>query len=431
MNKVLIKNGTLILPQTDRIMEADVLIENGVIVQIESGIKDVKAEIINASGCLVGPGFINLHVHFREPGEEKKEDLLSGSRAAVKGGFTSVLCMPNTQPPIDSPLLISYLLSRIREVALVNIFPAAAISLGLEGKAMTDLGLLKDAGAKALSDDGKCVKDSRLLYRIMTYSKYFHMPFILHEEDRDIAGEGQVNEGSVSVKLGYRPLPKVAEDSIMARDLVLAHSTGATVHFTHLSTAFSVKLLEWFQNQGAKVSADVTPHHLLLDDQSVIHYGSLAKVKPPLRDTSDINALKEGIQRGIIRILASDHAPHTLEDKEGDFNQAAFGISNLEIAIPLYVKALIDDETVNWLEFWKLLSLYPAQFLGLAKKGSLAIGMDADITIIDPDTHHEVKVNEFVSKGKNCPFDGWQLRGWPVATLINGKIIMKNSKLEG
>jgi dihydroorotase len=430
MNKVLIKNGTLILPQKDWTIEADVLIDDGVIVQIEPGINDVKAEMINASGYLVGPGFINLHVHFREPGEEKKEDLFSGSRAAVKGGFTSVLCMPNTRPPIDSPLLISYLLSRAREVGLVNVFPTAAISLGLEGRAMTDLGLLVNAGAKALSDDGKCVKDSRLLYLLMTYSRYFHLPIILHEEDIDIAGEGQVNEGSMAVKMGYRSLPKVAEDSIVARDLVLAHSTGAAVHFTHLSTALSVKLIEWFQNQGAKVSADVTPHHLLLDDQSIIQYGSQAKVKPPLRDQTDIDALKEGIQRGVIGILASDHAPHTYEDKEGDFNEAAFGISNLEIAVPLYVKALIDDQSINWLDLWKLLSLNPAQFLGLTKKGKLEIGMDADITIIDPDTHHEVKVEEFISKGKNCPFDGWQLKGWPVATIVNGKIMMRDSKLE-
>lgn len=430
MNKVLIKNGTLIFPHSNQMREADVLIDDGVIIQIGSGINDRKAETINASGYLVGPGFINLHVHFREPGEEKKEDLFSGSRAAVKGGFTSVLCMPNTRPPIDSPLLISYLLNRAREVGFINIFPAAAISLGLEGKMMTDVGLLMNAGAKALSDDGKCVKDSRLLYRLMTYSQYFHIPLILHEEDVDIAGEGQVNEGSMAVKMGYRSLPKTAEDSMIARDLVLAHSTGANVHFTHLSTAFGVKLIEWFQSQGAKVSADVTPHHLLLDDQSVIKYGSQAKVKPPLRDKTDIVALKEGIQRGIIGILASDHAPHTDEDKECDFNEAAFGISNLEISVPLYVKALIDDQFINWLDFWKLLSFHPAQFLGLTKKGILEIGMDADISIIDPETHHEVKVNEFASKGKNCPFNGWQLKGWPVATIVKGKILMKDSQLE-
>ncbi|NLJ49036.1 MAG: dihydroorotase [Candidatus Atribacteria bacterium] len=430
MNKLLIKNGTLILPHSNQMREADVLIDEGVIIQVGSGISDRKAETINASGYLVGPGFVNLHVHFREPGEEKKEDLFSGSRAAVKGGFTSVLCMPNTRPPIDSPLLISYLLDRAREVGLINIFPAAAISLGLEGKAMTDLGLLKKAGARALSDDGKGVKDSRLLYRLMTYSQYFHMPLILHEEDVDIAGEGQVNEGSMAVKMGYRPLPKAAEDSMIARDLVLAHSTGANVHFTHLSTALSVKLIEWFQSQGAKVSADVTPHHLLLDDQSVIYFGSQVKVKPPLRDQTDIVALKEGIQRGIIGILASDHAPHTDEDKVGDFSEAAFGISNLEISVPLYVKALIDDQSINWLDFWKLLSFNPARFLGLTKKGSLEIGMDADITIIDPDTHHKVEVNEFFSKGKNCPFDGWPLKGWPVVTIVKGKILMRNSKLE-
>ncbi|QPM67086.1 dihydroorotase [Atribacter laminatus] len=427
MNKLLIKNGTVILPQKDRTIEADVLIDDGVIVQIEPGINDGKAEVINASGCLVGPGFINIHVHFREPGEEKKEDLLSGSRAAIKGGFTSVLCMPNTRPPIDSPLVISYLLSRAREIGLVNVFLTAAISLGLEGKAMTDVGLLKNAGAIALSDDGKCVKDSLLLYRLMTYSKYFHMPIILHEEDTDIAGEGQVNEGKMAFKMGYRSLPKVAEDSIIARDLVLAHSTEALVHFTHLSTAMSVKLIEWFQGQGVKVSSDVTPHHLLLDDQSILQYGNQAKVKPPLRDQTDIVALKEGIQRGVIKILASDHAPHTHEDKEGDFNEAAFGISNLEIAVPLYAKALIEDGIINWLDFWKLLSFNPAQFLGLIKKGSLETGMDADITILDPDTHHEVKVNEFVSKGRNCPFDGWQLKGWPVATIVNGKIMMRPS----
>ena len=430
MGKLLIKNGTLVLTQLGITTDADLLVENGIITRIEAGLHDLNAEVINASGCLVGPGFINLHVHFREPGEENKEDLWSGSRAAAKGGFSSVLCMPNTCPPLDTPLLIRYLGLRIREIGLVNIYSSAAISVGLEGKAMTEFGLLKEAGARVLSDDGKCIQDSRLLYRALTYARYFDLPFLLHEEDENIAGEGQVNEGQMAVKMGYPMIPRVAEDSIMARDLVLALATGARVHFTHLSTAFSVALLAWFQEKGARVSADVTPHHLLLTDESVVPYGSNAKMKPPLRGQVDISALKEGIRRGVIRFLASDHAPHAVEDKEGDFNEAAFGISNLEITIPLYVKALVEDGTLDWVELWKRLSFYPAEFLGLPEKGSLEVGKDADLTILDPDTHHQVKVEEFASKGKNCPFDGWQLRGWPIYTIVNGKIIMRDSQLE-
>ncbi|MCX6090992.1 MAG: dihydroorotase [Candidatus Atribacteria bacterium] len=431
MKKILIKNGTLVDPKKGTWSETDVLTEDGVIRRVGPGMADPAAQVINASGLLVGPGFINLHVHLREPGEEWKEDLYSGSRAAAKGGFTSVVCLANTKPPLDSPLVLRALRARIQEVGRVHIFPAAAITRGLEGKAMTEFGFLKEAGAVVLSDDGQGVTDSRVLYQARTYARYFDLPGLLHEEDGRLSGEGQVHDGPVAVQMGLKPIPRVAEDSIMARDLVLALSTGARTHFTHLSTAFSVELLTWFQKKGALVSADVTPHHLLLTDEVVREKGTLAKVKPPLREKSDIIALKDGLRTGVIGILASDHAPHTREEKEGDFTEAPFGISNLEITCPLLVKALLDDETLDWPGLWRALSDTPDRFLHLFNKGSIEEGKDADVTIVDPGTEWDVDVTSFESRGKNCPFDGWTLRGWPVYTMVGGKMVMSERSIIG
>ncbi|HSV30658.1 MAG TPA: dihydroorotase [Atribacteraceae bacterium] len=428
-DRLLIQNGTLVQPSSGTLREADVLIKGGVIARIDRGIFDPSAQCIDAAGLLVGPGFINLHVHFRDLEEAHKENLLSGSRAAVKGGFTSVVCMPNTRPPLDTPVMIRSLLERNRAIGLINLYPTAAVTTGLNGLTMTEYGLLKEAGAVALSDDGCCVLDAALLSRAFQYASYFGLPFILHEEDTLLAGEGQVHPGETAFVKGLRGIPLTAEESILARDLVLCLRSGARVHFTHLSTDLSVDLIRWFRGKKARISADVTPHHLLLHEEDVGTLGNLAKVKPPLRRLSDIEALKEGIHDGTIEYLASDHAPHALADKEGDFSRAAFGISNLDVAVPLYVKALVDEGVVDWIQLWRLMSANPAAFLGLRKKGALEEGMDADLTVVDPDTEWEVKVDRFESKGRNCPFDGWPLRGWPVYTVIGGRLMMSKRSL--
>jgi|YNPMSStandDraft_2_1061718.scaffolds.fasta_scaffold00082_35 dihydroorotase len=428
VRRILIKRGTLVLPHKRVLADADVLIEDGVITRIGKGIQDPQAYLVDASSLLVGPGFVNLHVHFREPGEEKKEDLLSGSRAAARGGFTSVVCMPNTRPPIDTPLVARFIGYRSREIGLVNVFPCGAITVGCDGKALTDFGLLKKAGVVALSDDGKGVQNARLLYLAFQYARYFDLPFLLHEEEEELAGGGCMHQGETAFLLGYKGIPEVAEEAIMARDLVLALGTGARVHVTHLSTAFGVELLRYFRKRTA-VSADVTPHHLLLTDQDVTRLGNLAKVNPPLRTKRDIEALKEGIREGVIEILASDHAPHTAEDKEGNFPEVAFGISNLEIAVPLYVKALLEEGVIDWVDLWSKLSYNPAQVLGLEGRGTLEEGKIADVTIVDPDTEWEVVVEQFESRGKNCPFQGWSLRGWPVYTIVGGKVVMRERSI--
>ncbi|MGQ9472923.1 MAG: dihydroorotase [Candidatus Caldatribacteriaceae bacterium] len=428
MRKILIKRGTLVLPHREVFSDEDVLIEDGRIVRMGKGIQDPQAYNIDASSLLVGPGFINMHVHFREPGEEKKEDLTTGSRAAVKGGFTSVVCMPNTKPSIDNPLVARFVRYRAQEIGLVNVFPCGAITVGCEGKEMTDFGLLKRSGVVALSDDGRSVQSARLLYFAFQYASYFDLPFLLHEEEEEIARGGVMHEGETAFLFGYKGIPEAAEDTMIARDLVLALYTKARLHVTHLSTALGVELLRFFQ-RFIPVSADVTPHHLLLVDKDVTQFGNLAKVKPPLRSSKDVEALKGGIQEGIIDILASDHAPHAPEDKEGTFAEAAFGISNLEIAVPLYEKALVEEGVLDWLNLWKKLSYNPAKFLGLQDRGVLEEGKIADITIVDPDTEWEVMVEEFESKGKNCPFGGWSLRGWPVYTLVGGKVVMKERKV--
>ncbi len=428
MRRILIKKGTLVFPDRGTLADQDILIEEGIIAKIGKGLQDPQAYSINASSLLVGPGFINLHVHFREPGEEKKEDLLSGSRAAVKGGFTSVVCMPNTNPPIDHPVIAQFIAYRSNEIGLSRVFPCGAITLGCAGKTMSDFGLLKQAGVVALSDDGRAVQSPRTMYLAMQYAQYFHLPFLLHEEEEGIAAQGHMHAGETAFLLGYKGIPEAAEDVMIARDMVLALYTGAQVHFTHLSTALSVELLRLFRGR-ASVSADVTPHHLLLSDEDVPQLGSLAKVKPPLRGKRDREALKEGIKEGIITILASDHAPHAEEDKGENFAEAAFGISNLEITVPLYVKALIEEGVLGWVELWRCLSTNPARLLGFSEQGVLEEGKIADITIVDPDTEWEVNVGRFVSKGKNCPFEGWSLKGWPVYTIVGGKIVMREGSL--
>jgi len=427
-DSILIKRGTLVLPGRKELVDADLLIREGKIVRIGRGIEDPQAYSLNASGLLVGPGLINLHVHFREPGEEKKEDLFTGARAAARGGFTTVVCMPNTCPPLDNPLFARYIVSRSAEIGLVNILPAGAITVGLKGETMTNFGLLKEEGVVALSDDGKSVGKSRLLYLAFRYANYFDLPFILHEEDENLSPAGEMHEGVTSFEMGYRGIPPAGENSRIARDLVLALYTGARVHLTHLSTDLGVDLIRWFQAR-IPVSADVTPHHLLLTDQQVKQFGTLAKVNPPLREEKDIQALKLGIREGVINILASDHAPHSLEDKEVDFASAPFGISNLEITLPLLVKSLVEEGVIDWISLWEKLSLNPARFLKLTDRGSLEEGKVADITIVDPDTEWEVEVNQFESKGKNCPFQGWPLRGWPVYTILGGKVVMQEGSL--
>ncbi len=421
--RILIQRGTLVLPDKRTIMDGDILIEGGMITRIGKGLSDPQAFVIDASGCLVGPGFINLHVHLREPGGEAKETLETGAKAAARGGFTTVLAMPNTSPPLDDPLTVRALVLKAKSIGFTNILFAGAISRGCRGKEMAEYGLLREAGIVALSDDGTSVESSRLLYLAFQYARYFDLPFILHEEDQELSKEGHMHEGKTAFLLGYKGIPRVAEDSRMARDILLAMSTGARVHFTHLSTEMSVTLLRLFKEK-IPLSADVTPHHLLLSVEDVPKLGNLAKVKPPLRERRDIEALKAGIAEGVIDILASDHAPHTFEDKEGSFVDAAFGISNLEISVPLYVKALVDGGVIDWVELWRKLSYNPARFLKLGRKGVLAEGHDADITILDPQTEWEVDTSQFESRGKNCPFQGWSLRGWPVYTIVGGRVVM-------
>ncbi|MBC7217710.1 MAG: dihydroorotase, partial [Candidatus Caldatribacterium sp.] len=401
--RILIQRGTLVLPDRKTLMDGDVLIEGGVITRIGKGLSDPQAYVIDASGLLVGPGFVNLHVHFREPGGEAKETLETGAKAAARGGFTTVLAMPNTSPPLDDPLVVQSLVLKARSIGFTHLLFAGAISRGCQGKEMAEYGLLKEAGVVALSDDGTSVESSRLLYLAFQYAQYFDLPFILHEEDQELSRDGHMHEGETAFLLGYKGIPRVAEDSRMARDILLALSTGVRVHFTHLSTEMSAVLLRLFRDK-APISADVTPHHLLLTAEDVPRLGSLAKVKPPLREKRDIEALKSAIAEGVIDILASDHAPHAPEDKGGSFIDAAFGISNLEVTVPLYVKALIEEGVIDWVELWRKLSYNPACFLKLERKGVLAEGKDADITILDPQTEWEVDVAQFESKGKNCPF---------------------------
>lgn len=425
----LIRGGRVLDPASGLDELHDILIEGSIIKDLgPPGSLDSKShattEIIEADGLWVVPGLIDLHTHLREPGEEYKETILSGSRAAAAGGFTSICCMPNTKPVNDNSAVTDFILRRAVEADLVRVFPVGAVSQGQKGEVLAEYAELKEAGVLAVSDDGQAVMNSQLMRRALEYAQVFDLPVISHAEDRDLAADGVMNEDLVSTRLGLREIPSVAEDVMVFRDCSLAGLTGGHLHIAHLSSAGSVELIRQFKALGVKVTAEATPHHFTLTDEALENFDTNLKVNPPIRSSKDLAAIHRGLADGTIDAIATDHAPHSTIEKDVEFDYAAFGMIGLETALPLTLR-LVEQGILSPLEALSKLTCNPASILGV-ELGRLSSGLQADITLIDPLREFTVDVNQFRSKSKNSPFHGWKLKGCAVMVLRDGKVIFRS-----
>jgi len=422
---LLIKNGRVIDPTSKTDETLDILIENGKIKAISPRIDLKEAEIIDASRLVVAPGFIDMHVHLREPGEEHKEDIATGSLAAARGGFTSICCMPNTRPPNDNSGITQYIITEARKRAVVNIYPVAAITRGLAGEELTDMADLSQAGAIAFSDDGQPIANSLVMRRALEYSLLLDKLIIDHCEDKSLSAGGVMHEGEISLRLGLSGMPAAAEEIMIARDIILAQLTRARLHIAHISTKGGIELVRSAKKKGVPVTAEVTPHHLILCDDNLVNYDPNFKVNPPLRSAEHRQALLEGLKDGTIDVIATDHAPHTPEEKDVEFDLAPFGLIGLETAVSLMLDRFVHKNIISLERLIELMSCRPAQLLGLKNKGKIVPGADADLTILNLRQEVVVDVHRFASKSRNCPFHGWKLKGAVALTIVGGKIVYR------
>ncbi len=425
---MLIKGGRVIDPgNLDGIM--DILIANGKIVEIKkegmAGDEYPEARIIDASDKIVTPGLIDMHVHLREPGHEYKETIETGCLAAAFGGFTAICCMPNTNPVNDCRQVTEYILQKARAADTVRVYPVAAISKGSRGEGLCEYGELKEAGAIAVSDDGNPVKNSQLMRRALEYSKGFDLPVISHCEDLDLAADGAMNEGGVATRLGLAGIPNAAESIMVLRDIALCELTGVPVHIAHVSTRESVRAIRDAKKGGIPVTAETAPHYFTLTDESVKKYDTNAKMYPPLRSGQDREAICRGIADGTIDVIATDHAPHSFIEKQVEFDRAANGIIGLETSVSLALK-LVENGVISMTVLVEKMSTNPARILGL--ENGLLIGRPADITIIDPERSYRVNADNFRSLSRNTPFDGWDMKGKAVLTMVEGKIVYQEQQ---
>lgn len=423
--RLIIKGGIVIDPFNNVNAPLDVLIEDSRISKVARNIRDKNAEVIDVKGKYVCPGFIDIHVHLREPGYEFKEDIVSGTRAAAAGGFTTVCCMPNTNPVVDNSAVAVYIRDKARQTGIVNVLPIGCISKGQEGNEITAMGELKEAGCIAVSDDGKPVMNSSVMRNAMNYAKMFKLPVLSHCEDLHLSRDGQMHEGFFSTYYGLPGIPAAAEELMVARDILLARLTGAHVHICHISTIGSLNLIRQAKQEGINITCEVTPHHLTLTDEAVGSYDADTKVNPPLRSREHVEALWEGLKDGTVDCIATDHAPHHQESKDCEYTLASNGISGLETAIALVMDRLVDKGLIDIERMVQLFTAGPARIMGL-ESGTLSPGRPADITVIDPNLKQRVDISKFYSKGKNTPFKGMELKGWPCLTMVNGLIAAKD-----
>ncbi|MEN6566332.1 MAG: dihydroorotase [Veillonellales bacterium] len=426
--KLLLKGGRIINPVENVDHIGDILIEAGRIIAMGADLPADGAQVYDARGFVVAPGLVDMHVHLREPGLEAKEDVASGTRSAAAGGFTTVACMPNTKPVVDSSILVAGLLQRGQSEGVVNLKVIGALSKGEEGKEMAEIGDMLLAGAVAISDDGHYVDNARLLRNSMEYITMFGRPIISHAEDESLAGEGFMHEGAVSAMLGIKGRPSVAEDIAVSRDILLAEYTGASLHIAHVSSKGAVELIRQAKKRGVKVTAEATPHHLTLTDEAVTGFDTATKVNPPLRSRDHVEALRAGLKDGTIDAIATDHAPHAFEEKDQEYPFAPSGFSGLETAVGVVLTDLYHTGEFTLPELIYKMSTAPARILGI-EAGVLKVGAAADITVIDPDKEWIVNSDTFYSKGKSTPFLGKQLKGKAVATIVGGKVIMENGEV--
>ena len=425
---ILIRGGQVIDPGRLN-AAADILIEDGKIAAVGQHLAAPRgATIIEAKDRLVLPGFVDLHVHFREPGFEYKETIQSGAAAAVAGGFTTVCCMPNTNPVNDNQAITEFMLDRAREAGLANVLPIGAITKGSEGKELAEIGDLRRAGCVAISDDGRPVMNSLVMRRAMEYALAFDVPVVDHCEDLHLAEGGCMNEGLVSTELGLPGMPAAAEDVMVARNVALAELTGARLHLAHISTEGSVRMVREAKSRGIKVTAEACPHHFTITEEVVRGYNTHAKMNPPLRTWKDVQAIKEGLRDGTIDAIATDHAPHATQEKQQGFTDAPFGIVGLETAWPLTL-ALVEEGILSIESAVERLSTAPAKAFGLSK-GTLAVGADADVVVADPQESWEVDPAKFRSKSRNTPFGGWKVKGRIKTTIVGGRVVFETSQVE-
>lgn len=423
---LLIKGGRVIDPSQGIDEVLDVVVESGVIKGLGKGLAaPADARIVDAAGMIVTPGLIDMHVHLRDPGLEYKEDIVSGTKAAAAGGFTSVACMPNTKPVNDNKAVTSYIVAKAKAEGVVNVFPVGSITQGSKGEALAEMGDLKEAGCVAVSDDGRPVTSSELMRRALEYAKGMGIMVISHAEDLSLVGEGVMNEGFVSTELGLKGIPWAAEDAATAREVYLAEFTNSPLHIAHVSTKGSLRIIRNAKARGVKVTCETAPHYFSLTDDAVRGYNTNAKMNPPLRTADDVAAVKEALADGTIDAIATDHAPHHLDEKDVEFNVALNGIIGLETSLPLSLK-LLDEGVLTLPVLVEKMSCNPAKILGI-DRGTLKAGAVADITVIDPNATWTVEADKLASKSKNSPFLGWEMKGAAAYTVVSGRVVYSRS----
>lgn len=422
---ILIKNGRLINPSENLDKVMDIFVEDGIIKEKAESIEKQADTVIDAAGCYVMPGLIDLHVHFRDPGLTYKEDIETGSKAAAKGGFTTVCCMPNTKPVVDNVETVKYIIEKGKKVGLTNVLPVGAVTKNMAGIEITDVEELKKAGICAISEDGKSVMNLGVYRKAMKNAAKANVPVLAHCEDINLVEGGVINLGDKSSELGVKGISNAVEDVIAMRDIMLAKETGATLHLCHCSTKDSVEMVKRAKEEGIKVTAEVCPHHFSMCSDDITSNDGNFKMNPPLRAREDMEALIKGLQDDIMDVISTDHAPHSAEEKAKDLEHAPFGIVGLETSVALTVTNLVKKGYLTPMQMAAKMSYNPAKVLGIPK-GTLDEGKIADITIIDPDKEYTIDVNTFESKGKNTPFDGYKVSGEVEYTILNGKVVYSN-----
>ncbi len=418
--RTLIINGTVVL--NGRAEKTNVLIEEEIVISTEA-IPDIEADkVIDANGLYVLPGLVDAHCHLRDPGYEYKEDIVSGTKSAARGGFTSIACMPNTNPTVDNAAVVRYIIEKSQNEGYVNVYPIGAITKGLEGNELSEMGIMRDAGIVGVSDDGKPVMNGDVMKKALIYAGHFGLPVISHCEDLNLTDNGSMNEGLTSTILGLRGIPSTSEDVMVAREILLSEYTNVPIHIAHVSTKVSVELIRQAKNRGIKITAETCPHYFTLTEEACRDYNTNAKMNPPLRSQKDLEAVIEGLKDGTIDIIATDHAPHHFDEKNVEFEKAANGIVGFETALALSYTELVEKEHLSLQQMIEKLTVNPAKMLKI-DKGTLEEGKTADLILVDFDNEYKVDVSKFVSKGKNSPFDGFKVKGRVMMTIVGGKFV--------
>lgn len=421
--KEIIKNGVVLLPEYEQGERLDIVIEDGVITEIGSNLEYEDAFLIDAENNYIIPGLIDMHCNICDPGFEYVEDIETASMAAAHGGFTTIACEPSTKPAIDNKTVVEYIISKSRIYSLVNILPYGSMTIDCMGKEMAEIGEMKQVGIVGISDGDNSVADTNLLRNVFLYSMMFDLPVMTHCENLDLSGKGVMNDGETSTILGVKGMPREAEEIEVARNIVLAENVGCRLHLTHISTKGSVQLIREAKKRGVRVTSETCPHYFMLTEEAARGYNTFAKVNPPLRTKEDVDAIIEGLIDGTIDVIASGHSPTKREYKMKEFGNASYGISAFETAFALSYSKLVDTGVISFQELTKKMSVNPARILGLKKKGKIAVGEDADLTIVNTQEEYKIHGADFMSKAKFTPFEGTKVKGKVMYTLVSGRLI--------